>query len=110
MRLLKRRFLKLPQYVPALITLPEEAGDGWGRLLHLSARGLTLLTLTEVRRGGELFLTFDLGGARLERVACRVMRRETDPDGYFVYGLAILRESDAQKMKDRLMELLAKQA
>lgn len=103
-----RRFARLPQLIPALITLGEAEEQGWGRLLHVSARGLTLLTRMHIHRGREIFLSFDLGGAELTGIGCRVAQVKTDPDGYFNYGLALLKEGDARRIKDRLMELLAK--
>ena len=109
MRILRRRFVKLPQYVPVLLILGEAAGDGWGRLLHLSARGFTLLTRFDLKRGSEVFLTFELAGTEFEAVACRVTRREIDRDGYCLYGLEILRDGEIQKMQQKLMELLTKQ-
>lgn len=97
--------------LPVLIAFPEPAArpEGWGRFEELSAAGARLSTLTALKTGEKVFLSFDLAGEAFAAAAAEVRRAETDPDGYCVAEAAFTDELCRRRLAKALADVLSRQ-
>lgn len=74
---------RLPQRLPVRIgfAAADGRGDGWGRLLALSAGRAQLETGDRLAAGDRLVLWFELAGERYDEFYAEVFRAERDADG-----------------------------
>ncbi|MFH1619864.1 MAG: hypothetical protein ABIG11_08160 [bacterium] len=95
------------QFIPAEIEFPDGSA-GWGRLIELHPGGALLLTRPPVPDGGEIFLSFELEGSRIEKLRSRLAKRRHDPDGYLLCEIFFIEESPRSEMRSIILDMLAR--
>jgi hypothetical protein len=91
-------------HVPVSLHFPDADGrpEGWGRFIRLAANGAELATLSRLRKGDALRLSFEVQGEGFEQARADLLGVWRDADGYFVADVRFLDE----EMKARLGRVL----
>ncbi|MBI4054893.1 MAG: PilZ domain-containing protein [Elusimicrobia bacterium] len=104
---MRRRVVRLSQWIPLLITYPErELQDSWGHLLDLSLFGARFQTRAPLKRGQEIFLSFSIGENFFQKIRSRTVRARRDAEGYWLAGAEFLEPPEKKRLKDVLVRLV----
>ena len=91
------------EFIPVTITASMDLPELWGRFSRLSPDDADLASQFRLAPGGEVSLSFVLGGKEFGAVRARLKMSARDRDGYYNYSLTFQDRAQSDAIRSALL-------